>query len=62
MTSAAVRRASRRRNTADATGTVRVQIVLVGPRGQHTRGNIVRSFTFSQTTVSTVAGKVEGVR
>src|SRR3990167_10040633 len=51
-------RVSRRRNTTDATGKIRVTVTLVGKGSTHVRGNIVRSFTYANTTVSTIAGRI----
>ena len=54
-----LRRVPRNRNTEDGTGRVRVQIMLIDRGNQHVKGNIVRSFTFARTTVSTVATQLE---
>lgn len=56
---ARLKRASARRNTADATGTVRVTLVLVDPaRRAHRTGNIVRVFHLHATKVSAVAAQL----
>ena len=54
------RRPTRHTNRKDQVGRVRVQITLLTPGGgHHMTGNIVRSFTLRNTTVSSVALQVE---
>jgi hypothetical protein len=54
------RRATRRKNTADAVGRVVVNVILQDPkRKAHTTGNITRSFALEGTTVGRVAAVLE---
>lgn len=54
-----LRRAKRQRNTKDAAGTVRIQILLVAAgTARHKKGNIVRSFHVTDAKVSDVAARI----
>lgn len=45
----------RGRNTDDARGTVRVVVSLASKNSLHTKGNITRSMSFTDATVTEVA-------
>lgn len=60
MSGLGLKRAPRRKNSADAVGCVVVSIVLKNPKtGSHTVGNITRSFSLEETRVSIVAERLE---
>lgn len=54
-----MKRATNRRNTRDARGTVRITCVLLDEgKRKHQRGNIVRAFHMSEARVSEVARRI----
>lgn len=47
------------KNTLDERGTVRVVVQLTNGRLSHYKGNVTRSFSFHERTVTEVAAEVE---